>query len=239
MEFYMNNRMLLLFMSLLMPVISWAEDPNKYIDVSTSNPYGITIEWMKNEEVLIKVPKEFNGVAYTSAYFLYKDRDDESEQYLSVPLKHFSREDHELLFFKAGREAARDLQVNIMYKPPEMLCIEAVFQLSGFAELEYSEHWRQRDIVNFFEDLQKLKRGMTEQQVSQLIRSPWYESSHQPRTSEKADFGYYKKYILLKDPGDRSKDQTVTLNFNHDWELIGISTKHIDHSLMTSMGLGD
>ena len=119
--------------NILIPVLSLADDTFIDIDFSQNNSYGISVEYLENAEVMIKVPEKHKGVGLAYAHFFYRDQKVDKEKYLQVPL---AIHDEKFLYFRAGKKMLKDLQVDITYKKPEYLCIEAIFQLSNFDLLD-------------------------------------------------------------------------------------------------------
>ncbi|GAA4808787.1 hypothetical protein GCM10011365_16880 [Marinicella pacifica] len=209
-------------------VVVFATEPFIEIDVSEPNQYQITVEILKENEILIKTPKEYNDVDFSYAILIVGDQKINSDDYLEVPLTSLDENQLKQIYFKSGKNNLKDIQVNILYKKPKLLCIEAVFLLTGFEHLNFSQNWRESDKNNLFNRVEKLKKGMSFEKVREILGRPRYESSHYPKSLTETNNGHALVYILNKnDSEDRSKDQILSIHFNHEFEFKNITSKNL------------
>jgi|GEM_PF-5282307 len=205
-----------------------SDDGDGFIHVSQKNNHGVTAEILSEDQILITLPKEFKEGDFSSVSLLIGDYEN-TDPDIAVPISHYLAEDFVgLSLLYLNDEMQKNATILASYTIKGTTCYSGKITLTGFDELEYSRHWRERDIVNLFSKIQNLEKGMTLDEVWKTLGQPHYESTLFPRSLSE----YKNEHALIYKLQKKSKDTQevfpiVRIVFNNEFQLYKIEADNL------------
>lgn len=228
-KFNMKIHVLIILLGMTSYCFSCGSDGDGIIEVSKQNNLGVTTEILKDRKILISLPNKFNEGDSASAYLLIGEYET-SEPDIAVPIVNYSGDDYIGLSLKLSDEMSKIATIIASYTIKGTLCYAGSITLKGFDKLEFSPHWRDKDISNLFSKIQQLKKGMTFREVSKTLGRPHYESSLFPRSLS----DYKNEYALIYNLTKKLKDShdvfpVIRIVFNNDGKFYKIEADNLEN----------
>jgi hypothetical protein len=208
---------------------SCGSDGDGIIEVSKENKLGVTTEILKDGKILITLPNKFNEGDSASAYLLIGEYET-SEPDIAVPIANYSDDDYIGLSLNLSDEMSKIATIIVSYTIKGTLCYAGSITLTGFDKLEFSPHWRDKDISNLFSRIQKLKKGMSLDEVWKTLGRPHYESTLFPRSLS----DYKNEHALIYNLTKNLKDShdvfpVIRIVFNNEYKFYKIEADNLDN----------
>jgi hypothetical protein len=228
-KFNMKIHLLIILLGMTSYCFSCGSDGDGIIEVSKQNNLGVTTEILKDGKILLTLPNKFKEGDFAYAYLLIGDYDT-SEPDIAVPIANYSGNEYIDLSLNLSDEMSKIATIIASYTIKGTLCYAGSITLKGFDKLEFSPHWRDKDISNLFSKIKKLKKGMTLREVWKTLGQPHYESTLFPRSLSDYKNEHALIYNLTKKLND-SHDEfpVIRIVFNNDGEFYKIEADNLEN----------